>query len=60
MQIGYCHTLLNDVNDFPSRTVNISLRIFVIFGTRELHTIMLSCCQFPENRAVKDTIYIGE
>jgi len=30
------------------------------FGTRELHIITLSSCEFPANRAVKDTLYVGE
>jgi hypothetical protein len=30
----------------------------VKFGTRELHKITLSSCQFPENRAVKGTFYV--
>jgi hypothetical protein len=57
MQICCCNTLLKDVNDFPTRTVHISWHILEKFGTRELNTITLRC--FPENRAVKDTIYVG-
>jgi len=58
MQIGCCHTLLKDVNDFPTSTIHISWQILVKFGTRELKTITLSSCQFPENRSVKDTFHV--
>ena len=47
------HNLLKDVNDFPTSTVQISWQICVKFGTRELHTITLSSCEFPANRQWK-------
>lgn len=54
-----CHNLLKGVNDFPTRTVPVYWQICVKFGTQELHIIPFSSCQFPANRTVKDTLYVG-
>jgi hypothetical protein len=60
MKIDCCHTLLKDVNYFPTRPVHIYWRILVKFGARELNTITSSSCLFAENRSVNDTFYVGD
>jgi len=60
MQIGCCLILLKDVNDFPTSNSHILCQICVKLGTRELYTITSSSCQFPANRAAKDTLYVGD
>ena len=52
-----CHTVLKDGNNFLP-VLSIILDWFVKFGTREFHKVTLSCCQFTENREVKDKIHV--
>jgi len=58
MQIGCCHTLLKDVNDFPTRILHISSQILVKFDRQELNTITSNICHFPDNPPVEDTLYV--
>jgi len=58
MQIGCCHTLLKDGNDFTTRTVHSSWQIFVKFNTWELNPITSKMYQFLENSPVKDNLYV--
>jgi hypothetical protein len=60
VKAGCCHTLLKDLNDFPTRTVHISWQMCVKIGTRELNIIKLSICQFPDHLVVNDTLYVGQ
>jgi hypothetical protein len=47
------HTLLGGVNTFLSILSTFSTRFSCQFGTNDLHVMLFSICDFPENRRRK-------